>query len=115
MNDPVGKPAARNRVGKLTNAGLAKERTPAFTSGRGRPERWVSLTERGIDWLRVEGVLGNNVPHDEVAADGIRCADHLLAANWFRIHLVHMERTISRLSVTFLSRTSALLKQGPYN
>ncbi len=109
----VGKPAARNRVGKLTNAELAKERTPAVASGRGRPERWVSLTERGIDWLRTDGVLERSVPSNEVAADGIRCAEHLLAINWFRIHLVHLERIVPRLSVTFLSSTSPFLERGP--
>jgi hypothetical protein len=109
----VGKPAARNRVGKLTNAELAKERTPAVASGRGRPERWVSLTERGIDWLRADGTLGRSVPSHEVAADGIRCAEHLLAINWFRIHLVHLERSFPRLGVTFLSSTSPFLDRGP--
>ena len=108
----VGKPAARNRVGKLTNAELAKERTPAFTNGPGRPERWVSLAERGIDWLRTDGALGRSVPSNHVAADGIRCVEHLLAINWFRLHLVHLERTFPRLSVTFLSSTSPFLERG---
>ncbi|MBN2561922.1 MAG: replication-relaxation family protein [Phycisphaerae bacterium] len=109
----VGKPAARNRVGKLTNAGLATERTPAVASGRGRPERWVSLTERSIDLLRADRTLGLSVPNNEVAADGIRCAEHLLVINWFRIHLVHLERTFPRLSATFLSSESPFLGRGP--
>ncbi|MCK4342544.1 MAG: replication-relaxation family protein [Phycisphaerae bacterium] len=109
----VGKPAARNRVGKLTKAALATERTPAVAGGRGRPERWVSLTERGIDSLRADGTLGRSVPRDEVAADGIRCSEHLLAINWFRIHLVHLERTFPRLSTTFLSSESPFLERGP--
>ena len=73
----------------------------------------MSLTERGIDWLRTDGALGRSVPSNEVAADGIRCAEHLLAINWFRIHLVYLERTVSRLSVTFLSCTSPFLERGP--
>ena len=109
----VGKPAARNRVGKLTKAGLATERTPVIASGRGRPERWVSLTERGIDSLRADGILARSVPSNEVAADGIRCAEHLLAINWFRIHLVHLERSLPRLSVTFLSSESPFLERHP--
>lgn len=109
----VGKPAARKRVGKLTNATLARERTPAVPSGRGRPERWVSLTERGIDWLRTDGSLGRNVPSNDVAADEIRCAEHLLATNWFRIHLVHLERSLPQLSVTFLASESPFLERGP--
>ena len=109
----VGKPAARKRVGKLTNAALAKEWTPVVAGGRGRPERWVSLTEQGIDRLRTDGMLGHSVPRDDVAADGIRCAEHLLAINWFRIHLVHLERTFPRLRVTFLSSESPLLERGP--
>ena len=77
----VGKPAARSRSGKLTEAKLTKERTPAFANARGRPERWVSLAERGIDWLRSEKVLGRKVAASDVAADGIRCAEHQLAMN----------------------------------
>jgi len=51
----VGKAATRNRVGKLTNAGLTTQRTPGMAQGRGRPERWVSLADRGIDSLRADG------------------------------------------------------------
>jgi len=109
----VGKPAARHRVAKLTGAGLVKDRTPAFAEGRGRPERWVSLTEPGIELLRKVGVLDRKVPAEEVRADGIRCVEHLLAINWFHIHLVHLERTFPRLSVTFLSSTSPFLERGP--
>ena len=84
----VGKAATRNRVGKLTNAGLTTQRTPGMAQGRGRPERWVSLADRGIDLLKADGTLGKSVDKAEVVADGIRCAEHLLAVNWFRIHLV---------------------------
>ena len=101
----IGKPAARKRVGKLVAAGLATERTPALARRRGRPERWVSLTVRGIDWLKEQGVLGRVVPHDEITADNIRCAEHLLAVNWFWIHLVHVTRTTPPLSADFASAT----------
>lgn len=109
----IGKAAARNRVGKLTNAGLATQRTPGMARGRGRPERWVSLADRGIDLLRADGTLGQSVPKDQVAADGIRCAEHLLAMNWLRIHLVHLERIFPRLKATFLSSMSPFLERGP--
>ena len=108
----VGKAAARSRVGKLTKAGLTTQRTPGMAPGRGRPERWVSLADRGIDLLRADETLGRSVPKDQVAADGIRCAEHLLAINWFRIHLVHLERVVPRLKVTFLSSTSPFLERG---
>ncbi len=108
----IGKAAARNRVGKLTNAGLTTQRTPGMAQGRGRPERWVSLADRGIGLLRSDGTLGQNVPRDQVAADRIRCAEHLLAINWFRIHLVHLERVVPRLKATFLSSTSPFLERS---
>jgi hypothetical protein len=47
-----------------------------------------------------------------VAADGIRCTEHLLSINWFRIHLVHLERVVPRLKATFLSSTSPFLERG---
>ncbi|MBN2562230.1 MAG: replication-relaxation family protein [Phycisphaerae bacterium] len=108
----IGKAAARNRVGKLTHASLTVQRTPGMAQGRGRPERWVSLADRGIDLLQADGTLGRNVPRDQVAADGIRCTEHLLAINWFRIHLVHLERVVPRLKATFLSSTSPFLERG---
>ncbi len=48
-----------------------------------------------------------------MAADGIRCAEHLLTINWFRIHLVHLGRTFPRASVTFLAPMSPFLERGP--
>lgn len=109
----IGKAAARGRVGKLAHTGFVAQRTPGMSRSRGRPERWVSLADRGIDLLRAEGTLGQNVPKDQVAADGIRCAEHLLAINWFRIHLMHLERRLPRLKATFLSSTSPFVEQGP--
>jgi hypothetical protein len=109
----VGKPATRNRVAKLTHAGLTQERTPGFAGGRGRPERWVSLTDRGIEWLRAAELLDRRVPPTDVAADGIRCTEHLLAINWFRVHLVQLRRTLPQLEMRFLSSTSPLVQRGP--
>jgi hypothetical protein len=73
----------------------------------------VSLADRGIDSLRADGTLGQNVPKDQVAADGIRCAEHLLSLNWFRIHLLHLERVSERVSARFLSSESPFLERGP--
>jgi hypothetical protein len=63
--------------------------------------------------LRADGTLGQTVPKDEVAADGIRCAEHLRSVNWFRIHLVHLERIVPHLKATFLSSMSPFVKRGP--
>jgi hypothetical protein len=109
----VGKPATRNRVAKLAHTGLTEERTPGFASRRGRPERWVSLTDRGVDWLRDAELLDGSVPTPDVAANGIRCTEHLLAINWFRVHLVDLLRILPQLEMTFLSSTSPFVQRDP--
>ncbi len=108
----VGKPAARNRVKKLTAAQLAGQRTPVFGKGRGRPERWVSLTDEGVSLLKAAGGLPGSVASQEVRADTIRCMDHLIELNWFRIHLLHLERICPQLTLTFLSSESSFLQRS---
>lgn len=107
----LGKPAVRNRLAKLGEAGLVVERTPASSKRRGRPERWMSLSINGISVLREVTGLSRSVRPDDVTADGIRCAEHLLAVNWFRISLMRSQLSIPRLSTRFLSSTSPFVER----
>jgi hypothetical protein len=53
--------------------------------------------------LKDKGILSNNVAcTTNKTADSIFVA-HDLLINWFRIHLIQMERLISQLSVNYLS------------
>jgi hypothetical protein len=106
----LGKAAVWNRLNKLAQGNLTVEQTPASTGGRGRPERWVSLSPVGVRWLRDFDGVTLNVPTEDVVASGIRCAEHLLAINWFRIHLVHLVRVIPRLGAQFISSTSPFVE-----
>ncbi len=108
----IGKAATRKRVKKLTAGGLAEVNMPATCRTRGRPEGRTSLTNPGIDLLRDEKLISRVVPHKQITATGIRCADHLLAINWVRVHLVYLERTVSRLNVRFWSSESPFVPRG---
>jgi hypothetical protein len=96
----------RRRLQELEEAGTLRSSVRGFGRERGRPEKIVSLSEKAADLLREEGLLPREVPLERVTAEAIRCVDHQMLVNWFRIHLVHMERVIPRLKVQFLSSTS---------
>ncbi|MBM3335974.1 replication-relaxation family protein, partial [Candidatus Sumerlaeota bacterium] len=74
---------------------------------RGRPENAFSLSEKGIELLRSEGVLDAEIPHKMITADAlIQAMEHQLLLNWFRIHLAQIDRIWPNLSSDFLSSTS---------
>jgi len=101
----------RRRLRALEGAGLILSATRSFGQSRGRPEKLVSLTETGIDLLRSESPALRRIPNSNLTAEKLRCLDHQLLVNWFRIHLGHLERVIPQLSVQFLAPTSPYLKQ----
>ena len=104
--------ATHRRLGVLEGADLVRTRTSVFRRDRGRPETLLSLTERGVELLRSDGTLPRDMPHERVAADGIAHQEHELLLNWFRVHLLWMERMIAPLSVQFLSAQSPFLMRG---
>jgi hypothetical protein len=111
----IGAPAARKRVKKLRQAGLALPLTRLLTGSAGRPEELTSLTSRGVAGLRVQGRDNRSVPTKHVTSEAINCVEHQNLINWFRIHLVQMERALPDLTVQFLASTSLLLERGSDN
>jgi hypothetical protein len=75
---------------------------------QGRPEEIVFLSHQGVDSLSVKGIVpARNPRHEDIRSDTI---DHELLLNWFRIHMVQIERVIPDLSVISLSPWHCLTK-----
>ena len=84
------------------------ERARGLGKGRGRPEGLASLSGEGVSWLKANGVLDEGVDADWATADRIRCVEHLLLINDFRVQLAQMERIRPELTVRSLSSMSPL-------
>ena len=73
----------------------------------GRPEEVISLTSRGVAWLREKGAVDATLPDGDVSGERLRCVAHQQLLNWFRIHLMYMERKLAdvlrRLDVAMAS------------
>ena len=101
--------SARRRLRTLSDEGLVALTSRSFGSTPGRPEGLVSLASSGTALLRKEGILASDISHDQVGGEAFRPLDHQLLVNWFRLHLVHLERVNPRLSARFLAPTSPFL------
>jgi len=106
-----GRQVIRRRLKRLREAGFVDSTSQGFGRGMGRPERLISLAHGGIKLLRSHRESLKNVPDTSINAERLPFLDHQLLTNWFRIHLGHMEHSISQLSVRFLAPTSPFLKR----
>lgn len=95
----------RKRV--LEKEGLLVTAMPGCSPSRGRPEDLIFLTEKGIALLQDKKMLSSNAAPTTAKATNPLFRDHDLLVNWFRIHLVHIERTIPQLSVHYIDPGSA--------
>lgn len=102
---------SRRDVAGLEEKGLVQ--TSLHARGTGHPEKLLSLTEAAVEELRDQGILAPDLPADCVTARTIRCIDHQLLLNGFRIHLADLERHQPQFSVRFLSSTSPFLPRDP--
>ena len=103
----------RRRLRELEGKGLIEVVSYEFGRGLGRPEKSMSLTERGVDLLKNKGLLCHEVPYEKVLVGKSYCINHQLLLNWFRIHLNHVEKVCPRLKVNFMAHNSPFLPKGP--
>ena len=93
----------RRRLRVLESEGIIVTEDRDYGRSRGRPESLIFLTEDGAMLLKDKGILSNNAAcTTNKTVDSIFVA-HELLINWFRIHLIQMERLIPHLSVNYLS------------
>ncbi len=82
----------RRRLSVLVEEGCIETHVLSLGRRRGRPEQFVSLTPVGWSRLREQGMV--RPPCEEMAsgAGPHACPRHHLLLNWFRLHLVQIER-----------------------
>jgi hypothetical protein len=99
----------RRRMRALVKEGLIATTMDGYGGGKGRPEDLLFLTEKGARILEGNGIL------DAVSAackTGDRFPiDHVLLSNWFRIHLIQIERSISGLSIQYRGDSISFAEQ----
>jgi len=100
------KKVARRRLTQMTKEGLIEIVQRGFGRSRGRPENVYSISLKGIELLQKEDLLCNYAPGDKLDSKNIICIDHQLLVNWFRIHLVQIEKLLPNIEARFLSPNS---------
>jgi hypothetical protein len=96
----------RRRMRDLANEGFITTQMHGYGRSRGRPEDLVFLTEKATAVLEEEGIQSGYAARGVTKTENPISIYHLLLVNWFRIHLLQMERAIPSLSIRFLTRTS---------
>lgn len=96
----------RRRARTLVGRGLLKTTSRGF-GRRGRPESVLSLTEQGVEELRVQGVVGRDLPPDRVTGDALgKTVEHQLLLNRIAVECAHLERRSNGFATKFISSTS---------
>ncbi len=77
-----------------------------FEGNRGRPRGVCSLTDRGAELLKKEGLIDAEIPSHRMTGEEIVHVIHELLINWFRIHLRQIDDHIPNLQTEFISATT---------
>jgi len=95
--------ALRRRLKILRTEGLIEIASRPFGRNRGRPESLISLGGAGVGLLQTCGVIDPGVPKERVTAVNIRCLDHELLVNDFRVQLAQLSRIDTAWTIRFFS------------
>lgn len=104
--------ALRRRLKILRTEGLIEIASRPFGRNRGRPESLISLGEAGVGLLQTCGVIDPGLPKERVTAVNIRCLDHELLVNDFRLQLAQLPRIDTAWTVRFLSAMVPPMQRG---
>lgn len=96
----------RRRCRELKKEGIIKATNNKLVQDYGRPKSLFGLTERGVDLLRDNGLIGKDVLYENVGPVSNRLIDHQLLMNWFRIHLNEIDKVEPRPTLKFWSYNS---------
>ena len=94
------------RCRELKREGVIKVTNNELGQNVGRPKDLFGLTERGVDILRENGLIGNDVLYENVGPVSNHLVDHQLLLNWFRIHLNEIDKVDPRPSLRFWAHNS---------
>jgi len=104
-----GKHVTRKRMKQLVEEGLVELLPGVLTQRGGRPENVFGLSKTGIQLLRSEKALDQTLAFEQVGGVNlVHQAAHQLLLGWWRIHLVHLCQTDSRLESRLLTCNSPL-------
>ena len=102
----TGLRAAQKNIMKLRDNGYLTLYFHDFTGIRGRPEGVCSLTDKGAELLKKEGLVDAEIPNHRMTGEEIVHVSHELLINWFRIHLLQIDNHIPELHTEFISATT---------
>ena len=98
---------ARRRLQQLQQESLLDEKHRGYGRKRGRPEKVHTLSARGCALLVESNHLPSTTSYESVSAENLRCLDHQILVNWFRIHLLQVEKVLPRLRIDFIASHGA--------
>ena len=104
------KQVMRRRCRELKLQGVVKVNNE-FGQSFGRPERLFALTERGVDLLKDKGLIGKDVPYENVGPVSNRLLNHQLLMNWFRIHLNEIDKVEQGATLKFWAYNSPFVSR----
>ena len=93
----------RRRLRILESEGIIVAKERGYGRSKGRPESLIFLTENSAMLLKDKEILSNNVACTTNKTVDSIFVSHELLINWFRTHLIQMERLIPQLFVNYLS------------
>jgi len=93
----------RRRLRVFEDKEIVATRERGYGKNRGRPENIVFLTEKGKKFLLNKGLISEHAACTIGSTLEGFSVNHDLLVNWFRIHLLQIERSIPMLSVQNLS------------
>lgn len=102
-----GKRAARRRMQQLLEDGLVDLLPGTSGTGGGRPENTYGLSRVGLQLLKSKAVLDERITFEQTGGSILlQQISHQLLLGWFRVHLVHVCRTIPRLACRLMTCNS---------
>ncbi len=100
------------RLSQLVAEGLLAEAVRGPGQRRGRPERVILPTARGVEVLQERGLIDPQLSSEAIVGEGLPSQRHQLLLNWVRAHLHHVETLLPRLTIRFLAHNSPFLPPG---
>jgi len=105
----VGLRATQKILKSLFEKGYIKTVPHITVLFKGRPENMSSLSIKGAELLKTEGVIDSSFSTKLITGEGIVHLDHELLINWIRIHLQQIDKNVSELESDFISGNTPFL------
>ncbi|MCH8981265.1 replication-relaxation family protein [candidate division KSB1 bacterium] len=102
----TGQRAAEKTTQMLRDRGYLTFSHYELEGNRGRPKGVCSLTDKGAELLKREGLIISEIPNHRMTGEEIVHVSHELLINWFRIHLLQIDNHIPDLHTEFISATT---------